>query len=149
MNTHHANIRYVEWLSTDDMYKASQEWLSELRFIKDEHLFFDDLIKSFTLQLIKPGQFSKSKKIIDVIDTSQKRNNLLIEAVKTHLNELQIMVDGIDQPKEEEAYKEEHRNLIIIINNYFKEYRMLKTQVFSLIKGIKRSEKQERLIDRE
>lgn len=149
MNTHHANIRYVEWLSADDMYKASQEWLSELRFIKDEHLFFDDLIKSFTLQLIKPGQFSKSKKIIDVIDTSQKRNNLLIEAVKTHLNELQIMVDGIDQPKEEEAYKEEHRNLIIIINNYFKEYRMLKTQVFSLIKGIKKSEKQERLIDRE
>ena len=118
MNTHHANIRYVEWLSADDMYKASQEWLSELRFIKDEHLFFDDLIKSFTLQLIKPGQFSKSKKIIDVIDTSQKRNNLLIEAVKTHLNELQIMVDGIDQPKEEEAYKEEHRNLIIIINNF-------------------------------
>jgi len=39
METIQTQARYVEWLSAEEMHKGSQEWLSELRFIKDEHLF--------------------------------------------------------------------------------------------------------------
>ena len=45
METTQTQVRYVEWLSPEEMHKASQSWLSELQFIKDEHLFFEDLIK--------------------------------------------------------------------------------------------------------
>jgi hypothetical protein len=134
--------RYVEWLDPEEMHATSKEWLSELKFIKDEHLFFEDLITSHTLQLISPEKFSHNTEIIDAINRSQKRNNFLIEAVKVHRNDLQIMVDGIDQPKEEDAYKKAHRGLIIEINTYFKNYRILKTQLFDIIKNIKKEEKQ-------
>jgi len=58
------------------------------------------------------------------------------------------MVDGIDQPKEEADYKNEHRRLIVEINDFLKEYRVLKKTLFSLIKNIKKEEKQKRLIDK-
>ena len=56
------------------------------------------------------------------------------------------MVDGKDQLKEEAAYKEKHRELLILVKRYFKEYRKLKTQLFKTIKEIMKSEKQKRLL---
>ncbi|WCO02850.1 hypothetical protein [Psychroserpens ponticola] len=148
MKTIQTQVRYVEWLSPKDMHLASQEWLSELKFIKDEHLFFEDLITTFTSQLIESGKFSENKEIIDAVNRSQKRNNLLIEAIKVHENDLQIMVDGIDQLDEEKAYTKEHSGLMIAIADFLKEYKSLKTQLFSIIKKIKKEDKQKHLIDK-
>lgn len=148
MKTIQTQVKYVEWLSADEMHQASQEWLSELRFIKDEHLFFEDLITSFTTLIIDSDRFSDTKEIIDVINRSQKQNNILIEAIKIHENELQIMVDGIDQIEEEKAYTKEHSDLIIAISEFTKEYKSLKTQLFDIIKSIKKKEKLRHLIDK-
>ncbi len=148
MKTIQTQANYVEWLSADQMHEASKEWLSELKFIKDEHLFFEDLIKSYTLQLISPEKFSNNKEIIDALNRSQKKNNFFIEAVKIHENELKIMVDGINQLREEEAYKKEHRGLIIEISEFKKNYISLKMQLFDILKTIKKEEKQRRLLDR-
>ena len=104
MKTIQTQVKYVEWLSAEEMHDASKEWLSELRFIKDEHLFFEDLITTYTSLIIESGKFSDTTEIADAINKSEKQNNLLIEAVKVHENKLQIMVDGIDQLKEEKAY---------------------------------------------
>ena len=140
--------RYVKWLSADDMHKASQEWLSELRFIKDEHLFFDDLITLYTSNLLDAVAFSYIQELIDVLNRSQKQNNVLIEAILLHEKELQIMVDGKDQLEEEKAYTKEHRDLILAIAEYLKEYKTLKSQLFDLIKKVKKEEKQKHLIDK-
>jgi len=148
MKTIQTHARYVEWLSAEEMHVGSKEWLSELEFVKNEHLFFEDLIKTFTLQLIKPEKFAHNKEIIDAINKSQKRNNLLIQAVKLHENALHIMVDGLDQLNEEETYKKEHRGLIIKISEFLKHYRSLKMELFDIVKKIKKEEKQNLLIDR-
>lgn len=138
--------KYVEWLSSDVMHKASRNWLSELRFIKDEQRFFENLIKSYTLQLIDSEHFSESKLLIDKLSTLRMKNKAFIETVKTHENELLIMVDGIDQLKKEEAYKAKHREIAIDINKYFKDYRNLKKRLFETIENIMKHEKQKRLL---
>jgi len=143
-----SQLKYTEWLDADKMHEASKEWLSELNFIKDEHLFFEDLVTQFTSQLIAFGNFSNNKEIIDAINRSQKQNNGLIEAVKIHENELKIMVDGIDQIEEEKAYTKEHSDLIITITEFLKEYKSLKTQLFDIIKSIKKEDKNRHLLDR-
>ena len=147
MKTTHTNSKYVEWLSAEEMHEASKEWLSELLFIKDEHLFFEDLIKSYTLQLIEPEKFSDNKEVIDILNRSQKRNNLLIEAIKVHENELQIIVDGVNQLKEEKAYRNSHQGLIKEIKEFQTNYRNLKTQLFDIIKSIKKEDKRNHLLD--
>lgn len=141
------NTRYVEWLSAEEMHKDTKNWRSELEFIKDEHLFFEDLINSHTMQLIEPDKFSRNKEIIDAINNSQRQNNRLIEALKKHENELQIMVDGINQPEEEKAYKNTHRDFILKIDDFLKHYRSLKIQLFEIVKQIKKEEKFRRLLD--
>jgi hypothetical protein len=146
MKNAQTHSRYVDWLNADQMHKNSKEWLSELRFIKDEHLFFEDLIKSYTLDLLEPQKFVHNKEIIDKIRKSKKRNKLLIKAIKVHVNKLQIMLDDIEQPKEEEAYKKEHLNLIIDISEFEKKYRILKMELFDIIKTIKKHQKQILLI---
>lgn len=148
MNATKQKANYVEWLSAEEMHKDSLDWLSELEFIKDAHSFFEDLVKSYTLQLIDTKKFDESKELVDTVNRSQKRNNLLVEAIKVHKNELKIMVDGIDQPKEEESYKKEHRNLIILMNEYLKDYQSLKTQLFEIVQGIIKKEKQRHLLDK-
>ena len=96
MNTAKRNIKYVEWLSAEDMHKDTLDWISELEFTKDEHSFFENLVNLYTLQLIVTKKLSESSEIIDAINQSEKANILLLEAIKIHRNELQIMVDGID-----------------------------------------------------
>lgn len=141
-------LKYIEWLDADEMHEASKDWLSELNFIKDEHLFFEHLVTQFTSQLIASKKFSDTKEIIDAINRSQKRNNTLIEAIKIHENELQVMVDDIDQLEEEKSYTKEHRDLIIATTEFLKEYRKLKAQLFDIIKTIKKEDKGRHLLDR-
>lgn len=146
MNTAKRNIKYVEWLSAEDMHKDTLDWISELEFTKDEHSFFENLVNLYTLQLIVTKKLSESSEIIDAINQSEKANILLLEAIKIHRNELQIMVDGIDQLKEEESYKKEHRNLIILVNEFLDDYQSLKTQLFGVFREIIRNEKQKYLL---
>lgn len=141
MKTEQAKPKYVAWLSAETMHKSYRKWLSELMFIKDEQLFFNDLIKSYTLPLIDAKNFEKSKKLIDYLSAIQKRTDVLIESVKTHETDLKIMVDGINQPKEEQAYKKEHKGLIILISEFHLEYNALKTQLFKLVKSIIKTQK--------
>ena len=148
MATIQTNARFVEWLNVEEMHNGSKEWLSQLEFVKDEHLFFEELIRSYTLQLIQPEKFAHNKEIIDAINRSQKHNNLLIEGVKVHEKELYIMIDGIDQLKEEVAYKEKHRGLIIKISEFLTNYRTLKMQLFEIVKKIKKEEKVKLLLDK-
>ena len=128
--------------NADVMHEASIKWLSELRFIKDEEQFFEDLIKLFTLKLIDPENFPNTQEIVTEITKLRKRNKVLIDSIIRHEKELKIMVDGINQIKEEEAYKDVHRELFIAVKKYFKEYRLLKTRLFKTLKEVMKHEKQ-------
>ena len=77
-------VKYEAWLSTETMHSGSLKWLSELRFAKDEQLFFDDLVKSYTLQLIDSKHFTESKKIVEQLSTSQKETDQLINTIVDH-----------------------------------------------------------------
>ena len=57
------------------------------------------------------------------------------------------MVDVIEKFEEEEAYKEEHRVLIVLVNDFFHNYQAMKRQFFTLIKSIIKEQKQKRLIE--
>ena len=146
METKETKAKYQEWLSPEIIHKASLDWLSELRFIKDEQLFFDDLIKSYTLQLIESKHYKKSKDIIDKLNELKKDTKTIMGIVQAHEHDLKILVDGVDQLTEEEAYRKEHLRLIIDVSNFLEKYRGIKKQVFKLIKGIIKEGKQKRLL---
>lgn len=147
MKTKQLSTKYVAWLSADVMHTASRQWLSELLFAKDEQLFFDDLIKSYTLNLIDAKYYEKSKKIVDKLVSLQKDTEKLTLIVVEHEKNLNVMVNKIDEFEEEENYKNEHKELIVLVAEFFENYKSVKKQLFKLIKRILKSKKQKLLLE--
>jgi len=135
----------MEWYSPEELHKASQGWLLELEFIKDEHLFFEDLITSFTRQLVGAKGFTENQKIVDALKISRKWNDSLIKIVRKHDKNLKLLLGGKDQHEEDLAYKKEHKNIINELNAYLKDYKTLKTQLFTTVKDVLKKDKQKRL----
>ena len=147
MKTKKQVYRYLEWKSPEEMHYTSLEWISELKFIKDEKLFLNNLIKSYTLQITSLGLFEESRKLVTAISKAELELDLLLKKVRIHENQLSIMLDDVDQPKMEKAYTETHRDLIFTIDNYLMEYRKLKGSLFQMISKVMKKEKQKRLLN--
>ncbi|RED49361.1 hypothetical protein DFQ02_102133 [Seonamhaeicola aphaedonensis] len=109
-------------------------------------MFFNDLIKTYTLQLTDSKHFNKSKVIINNLSKLQKVTDKLIEIIKIHARDLKIMVDGMDQLPEERAYKKAHEKYAYKVSTFFKNYRLQKSQLFNHIKDILKETKQKRLL---
>ena len=146
MKTLHPKAKYTKWLNADDMHAASKSWLSELFFYKEEQLFFEDLITSYTLQMIDESHFTESKLIVDKLTKIVTETDVLIEAVERHERELALMVDEIDQIELEKKYKEDHRNLTELTSEFKKRYHSIKSRLFDLLKTIMKQDKQKRLL---
>ncbi|GAA4269923.1 hypothetical protein GCM10022257_20240 [Hyunsoonleella aestuarii] len=146
METKQTKVKYKAWLSAETMHDNTRKWMSELKFAKDEILFFNDLVKSYTLQLIDSKHFAESKKIIDKLNILKKDTDNLINTVKNHEKGLKVMVDGVNELQKEDTYRRKHAKLIIVVSNFLEKYRILKTQLFSLITGVIKEGKQKRLL---
>lgn len=148
MKTIHINAKHTKWLTAEDMHDTSKKWLSELEFCKEEQLFFENLIRSFTLQILDNNHFEESKLIIERITEIVKQTETLITAVQSHEKELSIMVDGVDQIEEETAYKKEHRNLIELISEFKNRYISIKSELFNLLKTVMKESKNKHLLNK-
>jgi hypothetical protein len=147
MNTQQKTYKYIKWISPQEMHEVSLSWFSELSFARDEQLFLNDLVKSYTLQLTDTDVFDESRRIITAISKAEKEVVLLLKKVQAHENQLEIMVDDIDQPKMERAYRDTHRDLLMEIDGYLREYRSLKSSLFRLISKVMKKEKRKRLLN--
>lgn len=139
--------RYIEWISPEEMHSTTLTWLSELKFIEDEQLFLNSLVKSYTDALIDHKIYDKSKQLVGEILDAEKEQVALLKRVQVHENQLEIMIDDVDQPKMEKAYRETHMQLIKEMECYLEAYRGLKRQLFTLLSKVIRQEKQKRLLN--
>lgn len=147
MKAKQPNVKYIEWRSPEELHETSLQWISELKFIKDEQHFLDELIENYTMQLISGKNFETSSVIVNELSLIRKNIDLLLKRLIAHHNELSIVMDDIDQPKEEKEFKEEHRVLLVEVNTYFNSYKEIKRKIFDLIKSIMKQSKQKRLLN--
>ena len=139
--------RYIEWINPEEMHTATLSWLSELKFIKDEQRFLNGLVTAYTEQLIDHKIYDKSKQLVGEILDAENELDGLIKKVQVHENQLEIMIDDVDQPKMEKAYRETHLELMQVIQGYLEDYRKLKTQLFTMLTEVFKKEKQKRLLN--
>ncbi len=135
------NYGYIEWLSAEEMHEASLQWMSELKFVRDEQRFLNDLVASYTPQLADQKVFKESQEIIGAISKSEKEVIEFMKRVKSHENLLEIMVNDVDELKMEKAYIETHWELSSEIKKFSNEYRELKTALFNLVAKVKKMNK--------
>ena len=147
MNPSNQNFRYVEWKSSDEMHFSCLQWISELNFIKDEQIFFQDMLKEYTLPILESHLLEDAKTLIFKLTDSEKQVENLLKETTKHRNGLQILVDGIDQPDQEKEYREEHRRLLKEVNNFTIEYQALKKDIFTTVTRALKQQKQKKLLN--
>ncbi|MFN4764364.1 hypothetical protein ACKGJN_14630 [Gillisia sp. Q332] len=146
MDTSNQNFRYVEWKSSDEMHYSCLQWISELNFIKDEQIFFQDMLKEYTVPILESHLLEEAKSLIFKLTESEKEVENLLKETTKHRNGLQILVDGIDQPEQEKEYREEHRRLLKEVNKFTVEYQSLKKGIFTTVTRALKQQKQKRLL---
>ncbi len=139
--------RYIEWISPEEMHKATLSWVSELKFARDEQLFLNSLVKSYTPELIEHDIYDKSKELVIGILDAEKELAGLLKEVQVHESQLEIMIDDVDHPKMEKAYRDSHLDLVKRMDTYLESYRSLKKQLFDLLINIIKKGKQNRLLN--
>ncbi len=139
--------RYTEWIHAEEMHEASKRWMSALKFTRDEQLFLNDLVKSYTIELTDGTVFDESKKIVNTILYEEEKVIWLMKKVQAHENRLEIMVNNVDQIAKERAYTKTHWELDTEIQQYMTDYQNIKTRLFKLISKVLKKQKQKRLLN--
>ncbi|MGB5666700.1 MAG: hypothetical protein WBM53_07620 [Maribacter sp.] len=147
MKTKTQKHRYIKWKSPEEMHDTTIHWISELKFVKDEQRFLNDLVRSYTLSITSLGIFEESRKLVTAISNSELEVKQFLKRVQIHENQLSIMLDDVDQPKMEKAYTETHRDLLTEIDACLVNYRKLKGSLFKMISKVIKKEKQKRLLN--
>lgn len=139
--------RYIEWFSPSEMHTHSRTWLSHLEFMQHEQEFLNGLITFYMSQLADSKLYQRSKEIINALLDLENKITSLHDLVVKHESQLEIMVDDIDQPKMENAYRDQHHDLQEAMQEYELEYKQVKKSLFILISEIIRKEKQQHLLN--
>jgi hypothetical protein len=147
MEINRSNIKYIEWRTTEDLHEDIVNCISELRFIRDEQQFLEDLIRSYTMDLLGGDLYEKSKEVIGKLSDSRKALTPLQRKLIAHNNNLEVLLDENDIPCEIEDYKEDHYQLMFEVASYYSKFKKVKRRIFNLIKKIMKDAKQKRLLN--
>ena len=140
------NYRYIEWKTPDEMHFSSLQWKSELNFINDEHRFFEDMLKEYTMPIIESQLFSRVKELIEQLSLSRKELRILDSRINDHISKLRRLLEDEDEHKEGRAYRQEHKNILNDFVHYSRQYKRLKREIFEAVSKAMKQQKQKRLI---
>ena len=132
-------------IGTLEMHQATSSWISELKFIADVELFFEDLILDNTLAFLDKEHIAKCQKIIDLLKKNQKMGDDLLQLLQVHRNRLQELLDDIKVPNEHETYRNKHFDLAIQTNTLKERNRKLKKELYVVLKKHLKKNKQKKI----
>ena len=140
------NYKYIEWRDTEGLHEDVLQSLSDLTFLKDELQFLKDLVAEHTLELIYEKSSEQSKLLFSQLQEYTRWLEKLIKELQAHKNNLQILTDTIDIPGELQEYKEEHYRLILEESNFHADLKKIKQNIFDVLTGIMKKNRQKRLM---
>ena len=141
------HLKYIKWHSSEELHEDTVRCISELQFVIDELEFLKELVKEHTLDLIFEERFEKSRVIANELTNLRKEINDLVSKIQSHKNNLQTVLNAIKQPKELEDYKSIHYKLMFKAIALNAKFKILKNEIFILIKEILKINKSKRLLN--
>ena len=140
-----SNYKFVQWSSPEELHGDCLLWMSKLRFIKDEQGFLNDLVKNYTLHLLSEELYERATHFIDLLHKEEMEVVQLLEKIMKHCNGLQILLDGVDEIREERKYKEAHYYRKMEVAVYEQEFQKTKRKIFNLVMNIMKKDSRKQL----
>ncbi len=129
-----------------ELHQKTQNWISEINFIKIEQNFLRELIGSHILELCNTNSaFNEAKFLLKGIDHEDKLGHELIKSIDIHKMNLALLIENIYLKKEDE-FRKDHTELKNEVINYIQNFKYIKKQVFELVLKIMKKEKQKKML---
>lgn len=131
--------------SIEYLHKKTQEWISEIEFVKVEQQFLQELISEHIIGLCKSDNFNKAKLLLKGIDHESILGDELIVSIKDHNVNLALLMEHIYLKKEAD-FRKNHNFLKVEVKNYIQNFKYIKEQVYELVLLIMKKNKQKKLL---
>jgi len=128
--------------------KEVLQWTNELEFVEDERIFLEHLLGSHFLALSTPKLYEPTKELIKELKNVENRRDELLVTIKIHKKRIVILIENIGLLEKLEI-KNEHNKIKIEFENYMRDFKKAKKDIFDMIKEIMRKDKQKFLIKKQ
>ena len=118
--------------SIERLQAKTQQWISEIEFIKIEQNFLKELLAEHIIGLCTTDNYTKCRLFLNGIEHETSLGNKLIESLKEHKINLALLLENI-YLKKEDTFRNNHKLLKIEVNNYIENFKYIKEQVFELV----------------
>lgn len=129
---------YLHTRTWEDLYICGESWEDELLFEKDELRFLQDMLSKHFLSMIEAGDYKKTQELTNHLTSLSLRTDDLIKKITQHLSTMSVLMGKVF---EDEEIIDNHRSLQKFVHRYVRDIRRMKSEVFSLIEGVMRSDK--------
>lgn len=127
------------------LHSIMQKFFSELEFLQDEQRFIQDLLTTFFVDLCCVEMLANTRVLNIRISNLNTECNLLILELQTHEKLLATLLES-EHLKGENNFREEHKKMTDKFDQFIQKNRILKNQVFAIIKEIMKMHKQKKLL---
>jgi len=115
-----------------ELHHDSQNWLSEIKFNKDEMKFLTNLLRSRYIDLMEIGMESKIKDFVKVISVEKKAGKELYALILDHENVLSDLINTRSVTTNKN-YLEIHKKFEHEMILFLRRYKKLKKGIFKMM----------------
>ncbi len=125
-----------------EIHLDTLEWKSSLQFIEGEIYFINQLLNSYVFEPTTPNLFERLQELKEKIIQVEEQMSSINESIRKHENELGGMLE-CDPISEDHSYYQEHELMKITFNDFYKNFRMMKSEIFNYTGGILKKNKRQ------
>jgi DNA gyrase/topoisomerase IV subunit A len=136
-------------------FRPKSEFMNEaswqelyMKFFEDESRFLHNLIDKYFIWLTQDENISTVQRLASRIRALDKGRDGANSRLKLHLSHLASLENNTSE-LDHNAFRIEHQELEDEISSYVKEFRKVKTEVFSITESVMDSEKLQHLLSKE
>ena len=124
----------------EDLHWETQQWKSDLQFVHDEVMFFEQLLQSYVFEPNTPNLFERLQDYLARLNTFKEERQSVVKTLAKHENEL----GGMWECKDSDCnggYRKCHDDLRTTVNDLTKKFSILKSEIFNYAGGILKKRK--------
>lgn len=117
------------------LYILTEHWLSDLQFYKGELKFLNHLFDKYFIMIVHKENLDEIRELASYLSNVSEQCDILIERTTEHLHHLSELID--DPFKyDSNKFRNEHENLENKMAALVKQFREVKTEVFTVSEDV-------------
>ncbi|MEW7290022.1 hypothetical protein [Aquimarina sp. 2304DJ70-9] len=123
-----------------EIHLETLDWKSSLQFIKGEIHFINQLLNAYVFEPNTPNLFERLQEYKEQITIAEKEIQNINQSIRKHESVLGGMLE-FDFISYDHSYYQEHELMKITFDDFFKNFRKLKANIFNYTGNILKKKK--------